>query len=116
MTWDELHKKAEEDYKAALGRVVLVSHLTCYMGEDSVDLDVDPPARMRVIQTPVSDLQHRVDQWLDPYWNLELLDYHPKLNGARSFWTFGKSYNLNGEVEPTSNVVFEDQQPPKEGP
>lgn len=116
-TWEDLYKKAEEDYKAALGRIIFVTQLTCFFGRERRDILCNPPARMRVIQTPARILRNvMTDQWLDPVWRLEVVDYHPALNGATGFRTYGPSYRLNGEVMGISDVVFEDQPKPKEGP
>jgi hypothetical protein len=93
----ETHARIKDDFKAIQGRAILVSELTGYIGDDYVDFFLSTPATVRVDATAEDELFHQVDRdWIDPYWNLELLEPHPELEGARSLWMFGTSYNLDG--------------------
>ena len=116
MTQDELHAKADQDHAQALGRVLLAKVVSGYRDDECIDVICDPPARLRVAATPRLDLHHwTCDGWLDPYWNVELVEPHPALAGMTSLWTFGPSYNITtGEIQGTSEWSFED--PPKETP
>lgn len=97
----DVHARIKADFKAIKGRTILVSELTGYVGDDYVDFLLRTPATMRVDSTPEGDLLHQVDRdWIDPYWNLELLVPHPELEGASGLWMYGTSYDLDsGEVQ-----------------
>lgn len=86
--------KALADYRAALGTIITVKMITGYNdSDDSIDIDgID--ARVRVVETPEDDLYHWVDEYLDPYWNVELVEPIAEVAGLRSLWTFGPSYRL----------------------
>jgi hypothetical protein len=101
MTKEECEAKAIADYKALLGKTILVSDLTGYFGNDSGDLLLDPPVRFRIVKTPDCDIHRWMDrEWLDPVYNVEPIDDDPRLNGWRSFWIYGTSYNMKtGEVD-----------------
>ena len=95
MTRDEAHRKIKADYEAILGRIILVLELTGYKDDDSHDFRMDPPVKARVVRTREDDLFHCVDkEWIDPYWDLELVEPHPRLEGYISFWMYGTSYNI----------------------
>ena len=85
---------AQDDYQTALGTVIEAPCVYGYREEDSVDIQCDPPARVRVIATPPDDLAHWCDDWLDPYWNVELAEPDSRLDGVRSLWVFAPSYNV----------------------
>jgi hypothetical protein len=99
MSREFVHKLVLRDFDEIKGRVLLVSHLTGYKGDDSIDIDLTTPAKVRVSATPESDLFHQIDDWVDPYWNLELVEPHPELADVRSLWMFGHSYSIKG-VDP----------------
>jgi hypothetical protein len=86
--------KIRADFEAVRDRVIQVTELTAYVDEDSIDFHLSTPALVKVVQTPLSDLTHEVYPWMDPYWNLELVEPHPELKDARSLWMFGTSYDL----------------------
>jgi hypothetical protein len=45
-------------------------------------------------------------EWLDPVYNVEPLEDDPRLNGWRSFWIYGTSYNTKtGEVDKTETFT-----------
>lgn len=96
MSREFAHKLVLRDFKEIEGREILVSHLTGYKGDDSIDFDLATPARVRVTATPESDLFHQIDDWVDPYWNLVLVEPHPELADVRSLWMFGHSYSVKG--------------------
>lgn len=98
----EVRAKIKEDYKAVKGRVILVSELYGYINDDSRDFVVTPRAKVRVVNTSDDSLFHQNEKdWIDPYWELELVEPHRELNEARSLWMYGTSYNLKtGKVEP----------------
>jgi hypothetical protein len=98
---EDIEAKALLDYESVLGKTILVSDASGYHNEDSGDLLFDPPIRFRVIKTIKSDVLRWMDlEWLDPVYNVEPVDSDPRLEGWRSFWVYGASYNLKtGEVQ-----------------
>lgn len=110
----EMEAKALADYKAHEGRVLLVSTLTGYVGESgqAVTVHCDPPARVRVNRgidkrRKSEDLRHWCDNWLDPYWDVTLIERHPALEDARGLWVFGTAYCTDGRTEPCSEWQLE---------
>jgi hypothetical protein len=108
MTLEEAQAKILADFEEVVGKEVLVESLTGYKDDDMVELyDLNPPALCRVTKTSKGDLLHQCDRrFVDPYWNLELIEPHEKVNGLTSLWMFGASYNLDtGEKDPARCVV-----------
>lgn len=86
--------RAHADYAAAVGTVIDAKCVIGYKGNDSVEVYPDPPARVRVEATPHEDIEHFNDDYLDPYWNVTLVESHPALEGVRSLWVDGPSYQI----------------------
>ena len=88
------YEKAEQDHREHVGKILEVKHVQGYVNDDSVEANCNPPAKVRVLPcTHPEDLKHQVDEWLDPYWDVELVEPHPELEGVRSLWIYGISYN-----------------------
>lgn len=96
MSREFVHKLVLRDFNEIKGCILLVHQLTGYQDDHSIDFDLRTPAKVRVTATPQSDLFHQIDDWVDPYWNLELVEPHPELEGIRSLWMFGHSYSVKG--------------------
>jgi len=101
VTHDEIMERVRADYRAHLGKLLRTRY---YMREDSVTRLCEPPALVRVIETSDEDLEHTCDGdegvWHDPYWNVELVEQHPSVDGVRSLWVYGTSYREHdGKVE-----------------
>lgn len=95
---------AEADYQKVLGKTITIQMLSGYNeSDDSVDLDgVEIQAVVHPTQS--DDLAHWVDEYLDPYWNVEPVAGTPGIEGLRSFWTFGPSYRIVGdEIQAVDN-------------
>ena len=90
---EDLEAKVLADHETFKGKVILAKVVSGYRGEDSVEVYVDPPVRCRVEPMAKNDICHWNDEWLDPYWDIEVLEDRPELRGLRSTWTFGRSYN-----------------------
>ena len=84
------------DYRAHVGREVLVRTVSGYVGMDSVEVHLDPPARMRIDSTPETAVKRWCDDWCDPYWDVTLVEPHPQLVDVRSMWMHGPSHHLDG--------------------
>ena len=72
----EALERATLDYLAALDTVIEVDEIGCAGDWESFD----QPIRVRVIKTDNEDVYHwnyGVDDYLDPYWNVVLVDTHP---------------------------------------
>lgn len=111
MTREELEKWAIEDYEKILGATIFVSGVTGYVDDNTVDFDLAKPAKMKVVETSRDSIIHWNSEWLDPYWELELVEPHPELQGIRSLWMFGDSYSLDGKYQPAR---FEPRMGPRE--
>lgn len=98
----QIHQKIKADYEDVIGRLILVSRPTGYVDENSIIFDLKTPALVRVVKTSNDDLFHQADKdWIDPYWNIELLEPHQELKEARSLWMYGTSYNIRtGQMDP----------------
>lgn len=106
-TRDELEAWAVEDYEQVVGKTIWVAEFSAYVNDVSVDFNLEQPLKVKVQKTPRMDLFHWVDEWLDPYWEIEILEIpeamyelHPKLREARAPWMFGDSYSLDGKMSP----------------
>jgi hypothetical protein len=89
-----LEAQAQADFLKAVGTVIEVQWVYGYNDrDDSVDIPCAPPAKVRVLPTPDEDLKHWIDgRHLDPYWNVEAVEPDERLEGVRSLWVFGPSY------------------------
>ncbi len=96
MTRDEAYAMARADFQAALGTILRPAYVYGFKDEDTSDAYTDGTVALRVIATPREDLEHTVDDWLDPYWNVEVVeDPGGLLAGMRSLWTYGPSYQFD---------------------
>lgn len=89
---EKAEERAVKDFMKYHGKVIEVTELTGHNDSGSHDIDFETPIKVRVLDTPLDDLKHWNDEYLDPYWNVEPLEDRPELRGLRSFWTFGVSY------------------------
>ncbi len=95
------------DYERYLGQEVLVHRICGYVADDSVDLDLDPPARVRIEKTSATSLTRWIDAWCDPLYEVTLVQPHPQLVEVRSLWIYGQSYHLDGKQVEASDIVEE---------
>lgn len=105
MTHDEAIAAARADYQRVLGTIIEVNRINGMWNDDSCAWDCDPPVRVLVIDTPDGDVTYDVMGYIDPYWNVELLERGLKEDqrrdllahipaDARSFWVDGPSYKI----------------------
>ena len=96
----ELERLALADFAKAQGNLFNVDWVYGYVGDDSHDVRCDPPAVVRIDPTGQDSILHWCDEWLDPYWDVTILDSvgqpleNGTLAGLRSTWIHGPSYNL----------------------
>jgi hypothetical protein len=100
-----IEARAMVDYEDVLGKTVLVSAICGFVGNDSVDINLDPPAKVRVEKTRETSVKRWNDDWCDPYWEVVLAEPHPQLSGVRSLWISGTCYYLDGQQTEPSDVV-----------
>ena len=97
------------------GRIALVTHLMGYIGDDSRDFYTteDNPFRVLIREdTREDDVLHQVDEFIDPYWDVELLNKHPEVpSDARSFWVFGPSIKIVPDVIAGNEIPAESHAP-----
>jgi hypothetical protein len=111
-TREDLEKWALEDYKKVVGKTFFVQEFSAYVNSEfmpyeSVDFSLEEPVKAKVVGTSEADVLHWNDEWLDPYWDLEILEIpaamlaeHPKLAKMASVYMFGDSYSLDGKIQP----------------
>ena len=93
------------DYQHMLDKTVLVRVVSGYRGNDSVDIRLNPPAKVRITRTEEASLKHWDDDWCDPYWEVEVVEPHPQLEGIRSTWISGNCYHLDWQQTNASDVI-----------
>jgi hypothetical protein len=97
-----------EDYERVVGKTFFVKEFSAYVDSDSIDFSLEEPVKAKVVKTPKMDVLHWNDSnWLDPYWDLEILEIpgtmlaeHPKLEKMTSAYMFGDSYSRDGKLQP----------------
>jgi hypothetical protein len=97
MTEEELEAKALADHAAVAGKLIRVRWVYGYDDRDDLeDIWCDPPALCRVDPVIANERQLKrwIDEWIDPRWDLSLVEPHPELKGIRSLWMYGPSYNV----------------------
>ena len=108
-----LEARAQQDYRAVHGKVLLVHEVYGLdRNNDSAELTLRTPARVRVIETPPEMITRWVDEnWLDPIWDLALVEPHPDLEqaGIDSPWMYGTSYSMDGQTGPARFEVESDR-------
>lgn len=97
----------QADYERYLGQEVLVHRICGYVADDSVDMDLDPPAKVRIEKTSTTSLARWIDEWCDPLYEVTLVQPHPQLAEVRSLWIYGQSYHIDGKQVEASDIVGE---------
>ena len=100
-----IEAKVMKDYAHYLGKDVLVKRICGYVGDDSTDIELSPPAKVRVETTNEQSLKRWIDGWCDPLYEVALVEEHPQLNGVRLLWIHGPSLHLNGKQTEASDIV-----------
>ena len=99
-TDEELASKVMADYEAVVGNEIEVCKISGYDENDnSHDIVLTPPAKVRVLKTDRSSIVRWCDEWMDPCWDVEAVDAHPQLEPMRSLWVYGISYHPDGGTE-----------------
>ena len=87
-TWAEAWYLARLDYELNLGRSLTVDGVVAYVGDDGQDYF--GPFLVRLEKTDAESLRHSVDEYLDPYWDVTVLDDFD----ADGAWSYGPSYRV----------------------
>jgi len=88
-TWAEASFLARLDYALHLGTEFEVGYVSGFFNDVDTG-DFEGPWRVHLDHTADGDLMHRNDEYLDPYWDVTVLE---PLD-ARSTWCHGPSYRV----------------------
>lgn len=99
-----IERGALQEHEAVRGRCFRVPWVYGYKGEDSVDVHLDPPVLVRILKTSEGDVCHWNDEWLDPFWDVEVLEQRQELEDVRSTWVHGTSYSIAGDQQAFEGV------------
>jgi hypothetical protein len=95
---DTIEAQCLADFEMHKHKILLAKFVIGYRNDTSVEIYCTPPARVRLTDTLEQDIAHWNDEWCDPYWDVELIEPHPALEGVGSLWVDGISRSLTGEV------------------
>ena len=92
-----------DDFDRVAGTTVRVTELIAYDENGYVverDFGPDGVLMKVVAETRYEDLVRDMGEgWIDPYWDLVPKGSDPRIEGLRTFFTYGRSYNMDtGEV------------------
>ena len=103
-SYEEAAVLAQADYAQVLGTVIEVDCLIGYSRDDQCTWYFDPPIRVLVTETMDSDVVHTLDNFVDPYWDVKLVEELLKPEHRRdgdlpddacSFYVDGTSYEFS---------------------
>lgn len=106
--YEAAEARATAEYDALVGKDVRVTAISGYRDDDNChDLTLDPPALVRINQTSDDDIKRWIDEWLDPVYNVTVVEPHPQIAAdMRSCWIHGTSYNRKtGKTQPGDIVA-----------
>jgi hypothetical protein len=114
---EEAEQRAVEDYEQAKGKVFKVPYLMAWRESDTIEVHGD--FVVRVLATDIEDdILRWHDQYLDPVWEVEVLDGPPEdmelLKDTRSHYIDATSYTVTGKVPPLSEAEL--PVPPEDEP
>jgi hypothetical protein len=102
-----------EEHNSYKHKILLVTLVEGCKDDDIAEFSCDPPARVRVMETRKDDIDHWTDsEWCDPYWDVELVEPHPSLDGASGLWVYGISHSISGQIQNTSTWKADENQEP----
>lgn len=79
-------------FQQFVGKIVESNYLLGYRGDDPAELYFDEPIKVRIVPTDVnSGLLHWNCEWLDPYYDVELIE--GDIGELRSIYIDGPSIN-----------------------
>lgn len=94
-----LEARVRRDHLAAVGKIHKCNYLVGYVGDDQVEVMLDPPILVTV-DKETSGLMHDTGTHLDPYWDITPVVPDKRIAHLRSLFTYGPSYyRETGEVE-----------------
>lgn len=101
-----IEQAALKDYERHLWRVVVVKAILGHRDNESVDISLERPALVRVLPTDRESVIRWMDEWLDPVWDVELVESHPELAGLESPWVYATSYSIGEDPKPGDILGF----------
>ena len=107
----ELEQQAINDYENYAEKAILLSCVEGYIGDDSISIQLDPPAIAVVDNNSnnrslIDNLHHWTnDEHLDPYYDVTVVGNDSRLAGIRSTWTWGPCLSTDGKIEAPDFVL-----------
>lgn len=96
---EPLYEKSRAAHRALVGEIVAVIGFRAYIN-DTDDVgeveagDGEAPFYVRVVETPDADLTHvSCDDWVDPYWDVDVLPDARLPFAPRSAWIDAPNYH-----------------------
>lgn len=89
----KLEQMALDRYQELLGKVVEVRWVQGYIDDHSDDFECNPPAKVKIVETTRTDILHWNGNYLDPMYDIELVEPHPVLKDVTSLWLDAESYH-----------------------
>jgi hypothetical protein len=86
-----IEKEALSQFNRHVGRRFAVTELSGYIGNYSHNLILENTAIVRVVKTDKAAICHWNDEWLDPYWDVEMIHGHIRGLPPTSCWIDGPS-------------------------
>lgn len=95
MTLEEARAKARADFAAVVGTIIRPEWICGIVDFNSCEINNDGRIAARVLDTPDADVTRTCDDFVDPYWNLEIVeDPNGETLEIDHPWTWGTSYEF----------------------
>lgn len=103
---ETIKEKARAEYRSVVGKLVRIHCVDAWDSKrhENVTVELNPPAVGRILETDDEYVTRWGDEvWLDPWWNVEILEKRPELEGLEGFYVYGTSWSIHGEKSPSDD-------------
>lgn len=101
-TSEEAEERAHAEHKAYEGRLIRVVDIQAYLLDTCDYCDVSAECVVQVRSRQEAD-PHWVDEWLDPYWDVDIVE-HPQKDNIEHAWIYGRSYRVDESWSPLEQL------------